>query len=103
MNQQFGQTDQALSRAADLVTEARGQVKSKADRMGDQVNEMLTGWGGQGAASFGGLMLAWREKQEVVLRALDGLAEALVETERDNVATDEQQASTNATLRGRLG
>lgn len=103
MNEMFGQTEKALSKAADLVTQARTEVKGKADRMGDEVAQMLTGWGGQGATSFSHLMVAWREKQEIILKALDDLSAALIETEKDNVATDEQQSSNHANLRGRLG
>ena len=103
MNEVFGQTEKALTKAADLVNDARTDVKNKADVMGDRVSEMMTGWGGQGAGSFSGLMIAWRDKQEIILKALDGLSTALVETEKDNVKTDETQSSNNANLRGRLG
>jgi WXG100 family type VII secretion target len=103
MNDVFGQTDRALSRAADLVGSARGEVAGRCSELSSRIADLMGGWGGQGAASFHTLMGTWQEKQELILKALDQLAEALVETERDNVATDQSQAAAHSTLASRLG
>jgi WXG100 family type VII secretion target len=103
MSELFGQSEKALSKAADYVEQARGDVKGKCNILGNRVGELMAGWGGQGASSFGNLMVAWQEKQETILRALDQLATSLKETERDNVSTDESQSETHSNLRGRLG
>ena len=67
------------------------------------IQGMMAGWGGQGATAFNNLMIAWNEKQETILKALDQLSASMVETERDNVATDEGQSAAAANLQGRLG
>ena len=99
----LSQTEKALSRGAEAVNNARGEVKGKCNTLSDRVNEMMAGWGGQGATSFGNLMVAWQEKQEQILRALDQLATSMEETERDNVATDQSQSDAHLNLQNRLG
>lgn len=99
----LSQTEKALSKGAEYVNIARGDVKTKCNTMGDRVNEMMGGWGGQGASSFGNLMLAWQDKQEQILRALDQLATSMQETEKDNVATDQAQSDSHINLQNRLG
>ena len=99
----LSQTEKALSKGAEFVNTARGDVKGKCNTLGDRVNEMMGGWGGQGASSFGNLMVAWQEKQETILRALDQLATSMQETEKDNVATDQSQSDAHLNLQNRLG
>lgn len=99
----LSQTEKALSKGAEFVNTARGDVKGKCNTLTDQVSQMMSGWGGQGASAFGNLMVAWQDKQEQILRALDQLATSMQETERDNVATDEGQSQAHANLQNRLG
>ena len=72
-------------RVPEYVNTARGDVKGKCNVLSDRVSEMMGGWGGQGASAFSNLMLAWQEKQETILKALDQLAMSMQETEKDNV------------------
>ena len=99
----LSQTEKALTKGADFVTSARDDVKTKCDRLTDEVNEMMSGWGGQGASAFSNLMVAWQEKQTTILKALDQLAASMRETEKDNVATDEGQSESHLNLQNRLG
>lgn len=99
----LSQTEKALSQGAEAVVIARGDVKAKCNTVSDRVNEMMAGWGGQGASSFGNLMIAWQDKQEAILQALDRLAASMQETEKDNVATDQGQSDAHLTLQHRLG
>ncbi len=99
----LSQTEKALSKGAEFVNTARGDVKTKCNTVSDRVNEMMAGWGGQGATSFGNLMVAWQDKQEQILKALDQLAASMQETEKDNVATDQAQSDSHLNLQGRLG
>ena len=103
MSEMYGQTEKALSKAAGFVDTARGDVKGKCNVLGGRVQELMGGWGGQGATSFNNLMLAWQEKQETILKALDQLSVSLRETEQDNVKTDESQSAAHINLAGRLG
>ena len=102
MSEIYGQTEKALSKGADYVDQARGDVKNKCGVLTSNIQGMMAGWGGQGATAFNNLMIAWNEKQETILKALDQLSASMVETERDNVATDEGQSAA-ANLQGRLG
>jgi WXG100 family type VII secretion target len=99
----LSQTEKALSKGAEYVNTARGDVKGKCNTLGDRVSEMMGGWGGQGASAFGNLMVAWQDKQEQILRALDQLATSMQETEKDNVSTDESQSEAHLNLQNRLG
>ena len=99
----LSQTEKALSKGAEYVNTARGDVKTKCNTVSDRVNDMMAGWGGQGATSFGNLMVAWQEKQEQILKALDQLATSMQETEKDNVATDQSQSDSHLNLQNRLG
>jgi WXG100 family type VII secretion target len=99
----LSQTEKALSQAAEYVNTARGDVKGKCNVLGDRVSEMMGGWGGQGASAFNNLMLAWQDKQETILKALDQLSVSMQETEKDNMATDESQSQTHMNLQNRLG
>ena len=98
----LSQTEKALSQGAEYVVTARGEVKTKCNTVSDRVNEMMAGWGGQGATSFSNLMAAWQEKQETILKALDRLALSMQETEKDNVATDQSQSDSHLNLQNRL-
>ena len=99
----LSQTEKALSKGAEYVNTARGDVKTKCNTVSDRVNDMMAGWGGQGASSFGNLMLAWQDKQETLLKALDQLAVSMQDTEKDNVATDQSQSDSHLNLQNRLG
>ncbi len=99
----LSQTEKALSKGAEFVNTARGDVNTKCGNLSDQVNEMMAGWGGQGATAFSNLMVAWQDKQQTILKALDQLATSMVETEKDNVATDQTQSDSHANLQNRLG
>jgi WXG100 family type VII secretion target len=99
----LSQTEKALSKGAEAVNTARGDVKGKCNTLSDRVSEMMGGWGGQGASAFGNLMVAWQDKQEQILKALDQLSTSMQETERDNVSTDESQSEAHLNLQHRLG
>ncbi len=99
----LSQTEKALSKGAEYVNTARGDVKGKCNTLGDRVSEMMGGWGGQGASAFGNLMVAWQDKQEQILKALDQLSQSMQETEKDNVSTDESQSEAHLNLQNRLG
>ena len=103
MSEIYGQTEKALSKGADYVDQARGDVKNKCGVLSGNIQTMMAGWGGQGASAFNNLMISWDQKQETILKALDQLSASMKETERDNVSTDESQSATHTNLQGRLG
>ena len=103
MSEMYGQTEKALSKGADYVDQARGDVKNKCGVLTTSIQTMMQGWGGQGATAFNNLMIAWNEKQDTILKALDQLSASMVQTEQDNVKTDEGQSAAAVNLQGRLG
>ncbi len=103
MSEMYGQTEKVLSRSADRVDQARGDVTNKCGVLSANIATMMAGWGGQGASAFTNLMISWDQKQETILKALDQLSASMKETERDNVSTDENQSAAHVNLQGRLG
>ncbi len=99
----MGQQEQALSRAAETVRTARGDVTGLCRTLSEQIVGLGVRWSGAGGTSFQHLNTAWQEKQELLHRALDRLAESLGETERDNAAADACQQESMHRLAGRLG
>ena len=100
---EFGQGEGTLSRAAGMVSEARGDFTRIASTLSGQIGAVQGKWGGQGAAAFFTLHTAWNEKQKTIVDALDEFAASLQTTERDNVSTDDTQGASYGKLHGRLG
>ncbi|MEQ6903845.1 WXG100 family type VII secretion target [Nocardioides sp. YIM 152588] len=99
----FGHGDGVLHRAAALVTEARHDLAGTAVTLDGQVATVRGRWGGAGAEAFFGLHRAWAEQHARIVGALDGLADALTETERDNTRVDDDARGFLADLTARLG
>lgn len=95
--------EKALSKAADAVVSAKGDVNTQCAQLSSQIESIGARWGGQGAVAFRQLHDAWQQKQKKILGALDQFEESLRQTERDNVSTDESQASVSTNLMNRLG
>lgn len=100
--QEFGQGERALTRAAELVSQARTELNQIAGELDVQIQGVNGQWGGAGGRAFQILHAAWMEKQTMINNALDTFASSLTETEHDNIATDEAQSANYASLSGRL-
>lgn len=100
---EYGQGEQALSRAATLVADAKRDFDRLAGQLDDQISGLRGRWVGQGATSFFGLHQAWTEKQNTIVRALDEFEASLRTTERDNTTTDDTQSANYTRTAGRLG
>lgn len=99
---EYGQGQGTLTRAAGLVSDARADFDVIAARLTDQIAGLQGQWAGQGGSAFFVLHQAWTEKQSTIVKALDEFANSLTTTEKDNVATDDQQSSSFARLSSRL-
>ena len=99
----LSQTEKALSAAADKVATARQDVTKLNQNLSGQIQGMGMRWGGQGATAFHNLHNAWQDKANKIVSALDQFQQSLVETEKDNVSTDQSQADASSRLLGRLG
>lgn len=93
----------ALAAGAGHVASAHGDVARACQQLGDQVAGLSGRWAGQSGTAFTRLMLAWQERQRVILEALGDLGRALEQTDRVTTATDTSQAEAVQRLQGRLG
>jgi uncharacterized protein YukE len=101
--QEMGQGREALSRAAGMVAEARGDFDRYNHELVQTIDSTRAVWAGQGARAFSSLGLAWSAKQRTITDALDRFETALLSTEKDNVSTDDAQSSVFARNQRRLG
>ena len=97
------QAEGALAQAAGRVGEARSDLLSLADQLSGQLEVLRGQWSGAGASAFGRVHLAWQDKQRRIVGALDGLATALVETDRATSAADATQSDVVSRTATRLG
>lgn len=93
----------ALQEAAEHVRTARTLITNDSKRLADEILTLGGNWSGEGFRAFTSVHTAWQEKSERVVRALDDFAESLVDTDRDNTATDTARAEVSARLLSRLG
>lgn len=93
----------ALREATEHVKEARSDVTAASQRLAQQITSIGAKWGGEGARAFQQVHTRWQEKQATIVRVLDDFADQLIETDRDNLATDAAQAEISARLLSRLG
>lgn len=91
---EFGHGEGALKAVADLVATTKQDLAKLSGKMADQLEDMNRAWVGGGGLAFGNVKQAWIEKHQVVTAALDQFESSLIETEKDNVGTDDS-ASTN--------
>lgn len=99
----LSQRDGALGRAAQHVSAARHDLTALQRALGGQIASLGARWSGQGATSFHSLHRAWQEKQARITAALDDFERSLVDTDRDNMATDQAAADAASRYRARLG
>lgn len=100
---QMGQGERTLSKAAGLVADAKKDFDSMSRTLDSQIAGLQGKWVGQGGQAFFVLHRAWTEKQAVITRALTEFEASLHSTERDNMATDDTQSATYHRTASRLG
>ncbi|WP_051218019.1 WXG100 family type VII secretion target [Nocardioides insulae] len=99
----FGQGEGTLSKAAEMVREAKGDFDNLASQLSSQIDGARAQWKGQGGNAFFALHQAWTEKQRTVVSALNEFESSLRSTEKDNVSTDDTQSQNFAGFQNRLG
>ena len=100
---EMGQGEGTLGRGAGLVTVAKVDLDRISSRLDAQIQGLRGRWQGAGATAFFTLHQTWTDKQRTIVQALDFFERALIDTERDNVATDEAQSAAYARTTSRLG
>lgn len=99
----MGQEAAALSRGAQHVRSAQGDVARLCHQLTSEMQQARGQWQGGGGRAFQDLMVVWSERQRRIVGALEGLAASLDSTERDNLGTDDLQAAAASGLAARLG
>ncbi|WP_432476222.1 WXG100 family type VII secretion target [Nocardioides sp. GXQ0305] len=92
MPHEMGMGAGTLGRGADLVGAARHDFDRLSTELDHEIDQLRPRWQGAGGRAFFVLKDAWHDRQRRVVAALDDLAAALRDTERDLLATDETQA-----------
>jgi WXG100 family type VII secretion target len=100
---EMAQGEGTLGRGAGVVAAAKVDLDRISSRLDGQIQGLRGRWQGAGGTAFFTLHQAWTEKQRTIVGALDCFERALLDTERDNVATDEAQSAAYARTTSRLG
>ncbi|ANH37955.1 hypothetical protein I601_1520 [Nocardioides dokdonensis FR1436] len=103
MSNEYGQGEKTLSRAAGMVNQARGEFDTISKNLMGNVEGLRSQWGGQGSVAFQALAMAWSEKQQKIVSALNEFESNLITTEKDNMATDDSQSTAMTSLQNSLG
>lgn len=103
MAHEMGMGAGTLTRGADLVGSARQDFERMSAELDLEIDRLRPRWEGAGGRAFFVLKDAWSDRHREVAGALDGLAAALRDTERDLLVTDEAQAAGYHLDLGRLG
>lgn len=102
-NQDYGQGEKTLSKAAGLVSAAKGDFDKLSSKLDTQIQGLQGKWVGSGGTAFFALHTAWLEKQKTIVNALNGFEQSLMSTEKDNISTDDTQSANFSKVSGRLG
>ena len=103
MSHEMGMGVGTLGRGADLVGGARQDFDRLSAGLDHEIDQLRPRWQGAGGRAFFELKDAWNDRHRRVVAALDDLAAALRDTERDVLTTDEAQAASYHHDLGRLG
>lgn len=100
---EFGHAEGALKEIAERVIVAKEEFRKHAEVLDGQIKDIRLKWQGEGGNAFQILNEAWNEKHKVVTTALDKFHASLTETEKDNVAVDQQAGTGMNNLINKLG
>jgi WXG100 family type VII secretion target len=95
--------EQALTRGAQMVQSARGDLTSQLNALRGQIAPLQTSWQGSGGASFANVMRRWDEDSAKIISALDEFEANLRASDQTYNAADEEQAANLGRLNSRLG
>jgi WXG100 family type VII secretion target len=95
--------DQALTRGAQMVSEARSELDSQLGVLRGKLAGIGSQWRGAGSTAFQGVMTRWDENTRRITVALNDFEANLRSSEQTYNASDEQQSSSFTNLQGRMG
>ena len=100
---EISKQDQALTRGAQLVAEARQDLDAQMGGLRGKLSGIGAQWTGVGASAFTQMMQRWDEDTRKVIQALDTFESNLKSSEASYVAADEEQQAAFNRLSSRLG
>ncbi|MEO5708464.1 MAG: WXG100 family type VII secretion target [Nocardioidaceae bacterium] len=95
--------DQALTRGAQMVSSARGDLEQQLSGLRGKLSGIGAQWRGAGSSAFQQVMVRWDEDSRKIISALNEFEANLRSSEQTYNANDEAQSSTFGKLSGRLG
>jgi WXG100 family type VII secretion target len=95
--------DQALTRGAQMVSSARGDLEQQLSGLRGKLSGIGQQWRGAGSTAFQQVMNRWDEDSRKITSALNEFEANLRSSEQTYNANDEAQSSTFGKLSGRLG
>ncbi|GAB2979277.1 WXG100 family type VII secretion target [Nocardioides montaniterrae] len=98
-----GQGAGVLSQAAKLVADAKADFAKQSQNLDSQIAQVKGRWGGAGATAFHSLHVAWTEKHQTIVNALNNFEASLQATEKDNMNTDQSAGDAMTSLSNKLG
>lgn len=103
MASELSKQDQALDRGARMVSDARSELDQQLASLRGQLAGIGASWIGSGSTAFQGVMTRWDADTRRIIAALNEFEANLKASESTYNTSDETQASTYASLSGRLG
>lgn len=100
---EISKQDQALSRAANLVADARQELNGQLQQLGGKLQGIGAQWKGSGAAAFGNVMERWNAAAKKIIQSLETFEDNLKKSESTYTAADDAQSAAFSKLSGRLG
>lgn len=95
--------DQALTRGAQLVDQARGDLEQQLGSLRGKLAGIGAQWAGGGSTAFQNVMTRWDEDSRKIVAALDEFQANLRSSEQTYNAADDAQSAAFGKLSGLLG
>ena len=95
--------DQAITRGAQMVSDARSELDGQLGTLRGKLAGIGAQWKGAGSSSFQGVMTRWDENTKRITGALNDFEANLRSSEQTYNTSDEAQSSSFTNLGGRLG
>ena len=101
-NNRVGFGDGTIKSTAQLLAEAKVELKRLSNELQGEINQLQGKWGGAGAQAFGILNRAWDEKQGAIVMTLERFEATLDETEKSMTTSDEQSSASVSAIRSQM-
>ncbi|MGH8867349.1 MAG: WXG100 family type VII secretion target [Actinomycetes bacterium] len=103
MSGEMSKQDQALTRGAQLVSEARSELDQQMSALRGKLAGVGAQWVGAGSAAFQQVMTRWDEDTRRIVTALNDFETNLRSSEATYTSSDDQQAQAFSRFQGALG